>query len=260
MGISNVCVYVFAALLCVASCQQDCPTIDAGLRPLLDPCVESVETCVISTENRDLDTFNGIFCISAAQTQYESFLRCTNQSFTDQLFGSICGGPDCATGDGPFTDCAPAQGSRCYNIALRNDATAAFESCLCSNDGQSSSQPDCSAECAEDLQQLVDDVGCCVNGVIYAYLFNTCGDQDTDIPHLILNNLFDSCSVTLPDACLNPFGTDGTGTAGTGTVGTGTASTGTAGNCIGTAGSKMLTSDLVSIAVSLEMLLMIIDF
>ena len=240
MGLSNVC--VFAALLCVASCQEDCVTVDAGLRPLLDPCVESVETCVTPTENRNLDTFNGIFCISQAQTQYDNFLRCTNQSFTDQIFGGICGGPDCAIGDGPFTNCAPAQGSRCYNVALRNDATAtaALESCLCSNDGQSSSQPNCTAECAEDLQQLVNDVGCCVNSVIYAYLFSTCGDQDTDIPLLILNNLFDSCSVTLPDACLNPFGIDGAGTDGT--AGT------------STAGSKMLTSDLVSIAVSLGML------
>lgn len=228
----SAAVFVFAALFSVASCQvaDDCATVDEGIRPLLvAPCVASVETCVTATPDRNLTFLSGVFCIAQAQSQYDNFLRCTNQTFTDRVFGGVCGGPGC-TSD-PFTSCAPPEGDRCYNVAVRNNATAAFEACLCSNDTQSSSQPECPAECSGALQELVDDVGCCVNTVIYAYYFSTCGDQDLDASLSVINNLFESCSLTLPDSCLHPFNTDSVDD-----------------------GSKMLTSDLVSIVVSLGML------
>ena len=96
-------------------------------------------------------------------------------------------------------------GTRCYDdpVVGRNNGTAAFEACLCSNESQSSTNPECPAEYAEELEQLVNDVGCCVNTGVYAYYFGTCGDspdEGTDFQAnvRVLRDLFGACDVTLP--------------------------------------------------------------
>jgi hypothetical protein len=65
-------------------------------------------------------------------------------------------------------------------------------------------------DCANQLQQLVDDVGCCVNTALYALFFSTCNggsDDGTDFQGVVdaLNSLFNMCDVDLPASCLHPF-------------------------------------------------------
>lgn len=204
-------VVVIATLLCGGSCQSDeqCLTVRAGLQPVLNPCRESVQSCVES--DISFSMFTGLFCVDGARTQFNNFLQCEGRPFTDQIFGAICGGPNCA-GDQPFSACQPTEGERCYDEAVvsRNLGAAAFDACLCSNESQSSTDPECPAECGAQLQELVEDVGCCVNTALYSFYFSTCGDSDgggTDFqaPVDILNSLFDACDISLPASCLHPF-------------------------------------------------------
>ena len=206
-----LCLAVIAPLLLGGgNCQvNDCDLVSEGLEPVLAPCRTSVETCVTEAS---FATFTGVFCRSEARNQFNNFLDCEGRPFTDQIFGAICGGPSCAGPDQTFSQCEPGEGERCYDdpVVGRNSGTAAFEACLCSNDSQSSTNPECPAECAEELEQLVDDVGCCVNTGVYAFHFGTCGDspdEGTDFQANVdvLNSLFDACGVPLPATCLHPF-------------------------------------------------------
>ena len=207
-----LCLAVFAPLLLAGgNCQvNDCDLVRVGLEPVLAPCRTSVETCVSSEAS--FATFTDVFCRSEARNQFNNFLDCEGRPFTDQTFGAICGGPSCAGPNQTFSQCELGEGERCYDdpVVGRNSGTAAFEACLCSNNSQSSTNPECPTECAEELEQLVDDVGCCVNTGVYAFYFGTCGDspdEGTDFQANVdvLNSLFDACGVPLPATCLHPF-------------------------------------------------------
>lgn len=210
---------VTASLLSAGSCQtaEECAGVNSGLAPALSPCRQSVTSCV-ENEELNLGQISGIFCSEAARRQYSNFLACEGlfgEGFTDQIFGAICGGPNCTIGQS-FSSCRPAEGDRCFEgVVDVNDGSAAFEACLCSNQSQSSASPWCPTECAIQLQQLVRDVGCCLNTVVYSFYFSTCGDSDglaAGASVTVINNLFNACNLTLPASCLHPFssGTDTT--------------------------------------------------
>lgn len=213
-------VLVTASLLSAGIAQDGCETVRTGLAPALAPCRESVRSCV---ENEDLgfETNLRAFCLEQARPLYNNFLRCEGAQFTNQIFGAICGGPSCA-GEQTFASCQPEDGARCYNDAVIsvNEGGAAFEACLCSNSSQNSSSPWCPMECADQLQQLVDDVGCCLNTAVYSFYFSTCGSSDglaIEAPVTVLNNLFDACNIALPASCLHPFSPSSGGSTVTGT-------------------------------------------
>ena len=106
-----------------------------------------------------------------------------------------------------FADCQQTE-DRCFERVTDNDGTAAFEACMCANANQSSTTPTCSDECREELEQLVEDMGCCANTSLYAYYFSTCGDLGVDPSLQVLDNLYAACEVDLPDSCLHPFSLD----------------------------------------------------
>ena len=179
-----------------------CSSVNAGLDPILAPCRESVSRCVTA---QNLTGISGLFCQPKARSDFNEFERCTNRTYSDQVFGAICGGPDCSESQGPFVDC---QGRRCFEVVGTNEGTAAFGSCNCSTGELSSLLQDCPSQCRSDLQQLVDDLGCCSNSVIYVYYFSTCGNRGN--PSLdTLPRLMEVCNVTFPQPCLHTFSDNG---------------------------------------------------
>lgn len=200
-------VLVLAALLRACTCQSDgCEDVDEGLNPILGVCRESVRSCV-QQDDQDLAQFSGFFCIDRAVNAFNSFLTCTNRTFSDQIFGAICGNFNCTRDEDPnviFADCQQTE-DRCFETVFDNDGTAAFEACMCSNESQSANSPTCSEECRMQLELLVSDVGCCVNTALYAYYFSTCGDLGVNPSLEILNTLYAACNVDLPATCLHPF-------------------------------------------------------
>lgn len=206
-----LCVVLLAVLL-ECSCQSDnCDTVDAGLAPVLGACRESARSCV-QQPRQDFNQFNELFCNANVQNAFDNFLTCTNRTFSDQVFGAICGNLNCSRDEVPditYAECRQSQG-RCFETVFDNDGTAAFEACMCASETQDPATPTCSDECRMELEQLVSDVGCCVNTALYAYYFSTCGDPGN--PSLqVLNNLYDACDVDLPSTCLTPFSLGGDG-------------------------------------------------
>ena len=150
-------VLCLALIATLGNCQDDCNLVRVGIDPILAPCRTSVEACV--EDGADFERFSTmIFCRGEARFQL-NFLRCEGRPFTDQIFAGICGGPSCAGPNQTFSECAPGVGERCYEDAVvsQNNGTAAFEACLCSNDSQTSANPVCPAECAAELERLVED-------------------------------------------------------------------------------------------------------
>lgn len=216
-----LCLALIATLLKGGDCQtqEQCELVRVGIAPVLAPCRTSVDACINAPEV-NFPTFASTFCPRQARNSFDSFLICEGRGFTDQIFGGICGGPSCAGPDQTFSECAPEEGQRCYNEAVveNNNGTAAFEACLCSNSSQNSTNPECSAECARELEQLVEDVGCCVNTAVYSFYFSTCGDSPDEGNNFqlnvdVLNSLFDACGVDLPATCLHTFSGRGTSAA-----------------------------------------------
>ena len=200
-------VLCLALIATLGNCQDDCNLVRVGIDPILAPCRTSVEACV--EDGADFERFSTIF--SGLEARFQ-LLRCEGRPFTDQIFAGICGGPSCAGPNQTFSECAPGVGERCYEDAVvsQNNGTAAFEACLCSNDSQTSANPVCPAECAAELERLVEDVGCCVNSAVYSFYFGTCvdsPDEGTDFQAnvRVLSSLFVACDVTLPGSCLHPF-------------------------------------------------------
>jgi hypothetical protein len=200
-------VLLVVSLLCGGFCQseEECAMVGIGLAPVLAPCRQSVPACVAI----GLDQFTPAFCSESGRGPFDNFLACERRPFTDQIFGAICGGPSCAGADKSFSECGSLDGMRCYDndVVSQNNGTNAFEACLCSTEGRNAS---CPMDCANQLQQLVDDVGCCVNTALYSLFFSTCNggsDDGTDFQGVVdaLKSLFDMCDVDLPASCLHPF-------------------------------------------------------
>lgn len=178
--------------------RDNCDDVQSGLVQILDPCRQSVQTCV---EAMNLAATSALFCLPEARRQYNNFLECSGPDFTNQVFGALCSGANCT--QGPFAECVFED--RCFEQVGLNTGVRAYETCQCNSnltlDGILS---DCPLGCASDLEQLMNDQDCCVQTTPYVLYFSTCGSQEEDSNDAI-NRLFNACNVTLPDPCYQPF-------------------------------------------------------
>ncbi len=199
-------IFLIAASLSACKGQViNCDSVRTGLEPALEPCRSSVTECV-NSPSFDLVRVGALLCEPVQEGQFNNFRTCTNRSFTDQIYATICSGANCSTAQqqSSFFDCEIPDRERCYNVPEINNGDAAFTACMCASEDQTFST--CSAECRAELEQLVEDIGCCAHAAIYTFFFSTCGNaDDVDTPLDTINALFDVCDVTLPPTCLHPF-------------------------------------------------------
>lgn len=110
-------------------------------------------------------------CTPACQSSYDLELKCVGQPVADNRTAFYCG--------------ENVMGQACYEAYQLNDGSRALAAC--SNIGDN-----CTTTCANELQTLVSDVGCCVNTFVYGYLnapddciYDTCGiPRPGFCPHL----------------------------------------------------------------------------
>ncbi len=180
---------------------EDCSGVDSGLSAILGPCRSSVSLCVTS---QNLPQVSSIFCLPNARTQYNNFLECTNTTFTDQIFGAICGGENssCASFEETADETTSTPFEKCFEGVDRNDGTDVFQYCDCSVLNSPSDPKACPLACRESLEDFVDDVGCCSNTALYVYFFSNC---DSSLSLQNIDRLFQACNLTLPSSCLHPF-------------------------------------------------------
>lgn len=188
--------YVYFLLLvgCIIklSCGQDCGLVEKGLEPILAPCRRSVSDCVIA---QDLPGLSQLFCRPEAEMQFDNFNTCTNRNFSDQIFGAICGSSECKG------TCVGGE-KRCFETI--NNATEVFEECMC--DSQSSSRSCPSLTCKNALQELVSDVGCCANSVLYVFYLDSCMESESTIfTQKGFSLLLEACGVPFPSSCPHLF-------------------------------------------------------
>lgn len=190
---------VLALCLLPAMAQDsDCDEVQTGLSQILDPCRQSVQSCV---EAVDLAGTSALFCRPEARGQYSNFLECSGDLFTNQVFGALCSGANCT--EGPFADCVV--GAKCFEQVSLNSGVQAYETCQCnSNQTLDEILSECPLGCAAELEQLVNDQGCCSNTTPYVLYFSTCGAQ-TPNSNDAIGRLFSVCNVTLPDPCYQLF-------------------------------------------------------
>ena len=192
-----------------AQIDDECDGVDEGLAGILQQCRQGTEACLAS---QDLSGLGGLFCTLDAQVNFETFRRCTNVTYSDQIFSILCSGPECYRPD-PCTD-------TCISRVASNTGEAAFDACCAGNSFASTIEScavDANNTCADALQDLVDDLECCVNSSPYAYYFSTC---QASLALDAIEELYEACNVTLPDSCQHTFSdvpTDAT-TAGTSAV------------------------------------------
>ena len=188
-------------ILCLLSTMaqdDDCDDVQSGLSQILDPCRQSVQTCV---EAMDLAATSALFCLPEARRQYNNFLECSGPTFTNQVFGALCSGANCT--EGPFVECVID--AKCFEEVGLNTGVQAYETCQCnSNQTLDEILTECPMGCAAELEQLMNDQDCCVNTTPYVLYFSTCGSQTVDSNDAIYR-LFDVCNVTLPNSCYQPF-------------------------------------------------------
>ena len=194
-------VLVFAVIIGVvlAQPQQVCDGVREGLAAILEPCRSGVSACVSS---QNLTALSQLFCVPNARSQFNTFLECQGQLNTDQTFASFCSGESCTRE--PFVDCTIDE--KCYQIVNRNLGTAVYETCQCSSiDGFNQTLSNCSTNCANELQDLVDDLGCCANTIPYALRYSTCGVEGQNFQDDRIVDLFSACNVELPAPCIHIF-------------------------------------------------------
>ena len=189
---------VVLCLLPAMAQDDDCVEVQSGLSVILDPCRQSVQSCVEAT---DLAGTSALFCVPRARGQYNNFLECSGATFTNQVFGALCSGANCT--EGPFTECVV--GARCFEQVGLNTGAQAYETCQCnSNQTLDEILSECPQGCAAELEQLVNDQGCCSNTTPYVLYFSTCGAQTANSDDAI-DRLFGVCNMTLPNPCYQPF-------------------------------------------------------
>ena len=177
---------------------NDCDEVQSGLSQILNPCRQSVQSCVTAV---DLDGTSALFCLPEARNQYNNFLECSGALFTNQVFGALCSGASCT--EGPFAECVV--GAKCFEQVGLNTGVQAYETCQCnSNQTLDEILSECPLGCAAGLEQLMNDQGCCVNTTPYVLYFSTCGAQTANFDDAI-KRLFGVCNVTLPNPCYQPF-------------------------------------------------------
>ena len=173
--------------------QDDCAGVESGLTPILEPCTRSVLDCVTS---QNLPGLGAIFCLPQAEMQFNNFKRCTNANFTNQLFGALCGGLEC------MSTCP--DGAYCYDLVSNNNGTRVFEECNCASPKLDQQCP--SVGCKQALEELLEDVGCCTNSLLYAFYLNQCVvTNGTLFTQNGLARLFNACNVIYPESCTHPF-------------------------------------------------------
>lgn len=191
-------VLVLSFLSIAIAQDNDCDEVQNGLSQILDPCRQSVQSCV---EAMDLAATSLLFCLPEARRQYNNFLECSGTIFTNQVFAALCSGANCT--EGPFNECSIEE--KCFEQVRLNTGVQAYETCQCnSNLTLEEILSKCSMGCAAELEQLVTDQGCCTNTTPYVLYFSTCGAQAMNSDDAIYR-LFDACNVTLLDSCYQPF-------------------------------------------------------
>ena len=183
-------------LLCYA--QSDCSPVEDGLEIIFEPCGNSVKECIMA---KDLTGLSAIFCSDDARMLYEDFLRCSGQTFSNLVFGALCGGTSCTGVNGT---CVSGD-QKCFESVLdSNNASEVFENCMCASQALANGCPD--STCTSALQELVNDVGCCANSLLYSIYLDNCVESDSNIFSMNgLTTLFEDCNVTLPSSCPHPF-------------------------------------------------------
>ena len=195
------CLKTLVLVLCLLPAMaqdNDCGEVQSGLSQILDPCRQSVQSCIMAV---DLPGLSALFCLPEARNQYNNFLECSGTLFTNQVFGALCSGANCT--EGPFAECEV--GERCFEQVGLNTGVQAYETCQCNSD-QTLDEilRECPLGCAAELEQLMNDQGCCLNTTPYVLYFSTCGAQIANSNDAI-ERLFGVCNVTLPNPCYQPF-------------------------------------------------------
>ena len=177
---------------------DQCALVKAGLQPIFSPCELSVEACALS---QNFVQLSKLFCLPLAQDKFDNFKRCTGESFSNQVFGTLCGGKTCLDN----TDTCIREGQSCYQIHQRNTATEVLKHCSCNSPYPQGKCP--GLECKKALKKLVADLGCCVNGLMYTLALEKCmpSSNSTLLNRNGLMKLFSSCRIPFPSSCHHPF-------------------------------------------------------
>ena len=115
-------------------------------------------------------------CNPACQSLYNLSVTCLGRLESDNRTAFYCG--------------EDGQGQPCYEAFQLNNGSRAFD--VCRNIDET-----CTDSCRTELQNLIADVGCCVNSFVYGFLNTGNGC------------IFDTCGVTSPGFCPHPFNSEG---------------------------------------------------
>ena len=111
-------------------------------------------------------------CIPACQSFYDLQVKCEGETVTDNRTSFYCG--------------ENVMGQACFEAFQLNNGSRAFAACRNNSDN-------CTQSCAEELQNLNSDIGCCVNSFAYGFL-NAPDDC-----------IYDMCGVPRPGSCPHLF-------------------------------------------------------
>ena len=162
-------------LVYTKAADSECEDVTAGLNAVLSACLLGTRQCL---EVAMLGSLGDLLCVAEGVSSYQTLVRCEGQTSADQTYATICGGP------------------RCYELIPFNYGEEAYSACC----GVNSTIPgSCSPECKEELEQLKDEVKCCVYSTPYLLYFSTCGEGIT------LETLYETCDVELPATCEHLF-------------------------------------------------------
>ncbi len=200
-------VYLFQVITAVCSVvyvrgkYDFCVLVNAGLEPILRPCEESVEACASS---HNFTQLSKLFCLPKAQKQFNNFEQCMGETFSNQVFGTLCGGKEC-TGN---AETCIQRDQTCYQIHKQNNATEVLKVCKCASATPFNEK--CPGEnCRRALRGLVSEIGCCANGLMYTLPLDKCMPSSDNTDDLLkkdgLARLFSACKVPFPPSCSHPF-------------------------------------------------------
>ena len=172
---------------------SECGDVAAGINAVLQPCRTGTIQCI---ESQDFNFLGMLLCNEQGRSNYDVLARCRGQEFVDQIYATVCSGPDAIQPTG-------GSGSpRCFELVGASPGVDAFQAC-CRNPNATGS---CDDACQSELQALEAQLACCTQTSPYVFYFETCGNG------LTLQTLYESCNVSLPDPCEHLF-TSNTATA-----------------------------------------------
>ena len=185
---------IFTVGLCLAGknsrrqSDDDCLAVTSQLDSVLRSCRTGTIQCV-DDPSLDFGFLNGLLCVERARTNYDIFARCQGQRFADQVFATICSGPNGTEPTGGSGD------PRCFEVVRTNPGVEAFQAC-CRNPNVTGR---CNDLCRTELQVLKRQLSCCTQTAPYVVYFESCGNGMT------LQTLYEFCGVSLPDPCNHLF-------------------------------------------------------